>query len=374
MTVLTWFIRPTLPRSSLSLASRLNIQADKLATAYRNDGNCTASAHVPHLDGQQCSISINGVRLTSQYDECLRFHVNGYHLKQYAMKSNGWSNDVWNEIDFGAFGSHFRRLRPHQQSSHMKLIHDQLPLGERRYRQATVKDDSLRLCPCCKVQPETHAHLLQCKVNPERPSALSKLKSDICTDDAHPVRYLLSSGLSHWISTPEELFDPPVSEFPSHMQERIQAALSSQARIGWHQAAKGYLSKHWASLATMDMYHPTAIDLQKGTTRMRSLTHSIYQFTDQIWKSRNSALHDTDDATVALIRSSETAEIRHYHAHPSLLQFSDRHLCSRSLSRLLSGSASTRRRWLRRVKSSIDAAARDGTRQPVITSFFANTR
>ena len=115
----------------------------------------------------------------------------------------------------------------------MKLVHDQMPLGKRRYRQATVKDDSLRLCPCCKVQHETNAHLLQREKNPARPSALSKLKSDIRTQDIHPVRYLLSAGLIHWITTPDAPFDPIVSELPPHIQERIQAALSSQARIGW---------------------------------------------------------------------------------------------------------------------------------------------
>jgi hypothetical protein len=41
------------------------------------------------------------------------------------------------------------------------------------------------------------------------------------------------------------------------------------------------------------------------------------------------------------------------------------------LDKLLTSSTSTRRRWLRRVKKSILDLQRDGTRQSLITSFFA---
>jgi hypothetical protein len=48
-----------------------------------------------------------------------------------------------------------------------------------------------------------------------------------------------------------------------------------------------------------------------------------------------------------------------------------RHYCSRSLEKLLSGSASNRRRWLRIVKQSVENYQRDGSRQSLLTSFLA---
>ena len=361
-------------RAPISLAASLNIQADHLATAYRHSGACRSIQTVPHIDDQQCSILINGVRLTSQYDESVRFHVNGYHLKQYTMSSNGWSNETWNEVDFGVFGSHFRRLSPNQQAFQMKLVHNQLPLGARRYRQAPIKVDSLKLCPCCATHSEDDKHLMTCQCNPGRKSAMSTLKNEICTNDIHPVRHLLHAGIYHWLTTPHDPYTPPVSEFPLHMQTTIREALATQARIGWHQALKGYFSKQWLLLATMDIHNRTSSDFQRGNARMRSIIQSVQRFTKQIWLSRNSALHVTDDAAMKNIRSSETAQIRHYHENPSLLVFADRHLCSRSLPKLLAGSASTRRRWLHRVKLSISEAEREGTRQPLITSFLSTNR
>ena len=61
---------------------------------------------------------------------CIWFHVNGYHLRQHVQKKQGWSDSVWESVDFYLFGNYFRRLRPHQQATWMKLVHDQLLLGE----------------------------------------------------------------------------------------------------------------------------------------------------------------------------------------------------------------------------------------------------
>ena len=160
-------------------------------------------------------------------------------------------------------------------------------------------------------------------------------------------------------------------EFPPHFSPLLQDALNAQQSIGWENAVKGLFSSRWRHLAALDMYSATCFDTTKGSSRMRSIIQSTHDFTYHIWLARNSALHQKDDADLARIRSAELAEIRHYHSSPHLLRFADRHYCSRSLDRLLSGSASTRRRWLRRVKHSILARERDNLRQSRITSFFS---
>ena len=73
-------------KQPLSIASKLNIQADALATDYRKKGRLKPSLSTSHEYEQGCSILINGERLTSQYDDCTRFHVNGYHLRRYVQE------------------------------------------------------------------------------------------------------------------------------------------------------------------------------------------------------------------------------------------------------------------------------------------------
>ncbi|KAI2503242.1 hypothetical protein MHU86_11179 [Fragilaria crotonensis] len=85
---------------SLPFLVRLNVSADFLATRYRLRGKLKSSQRVDHDPSQKISISIHGCRLTSQYDDCLRFHINGYHLRQYIQDKRKWSDKVWDDVDF----------------------------------------------------------------------------------------------------------------------------------------------------------------------------------------------------------------------------------------------------------------------------------
>ena len=83
------------------------------------------------------------------------------------------------------------------------------------------------------------------------------MSKDICNSDYHPVRYLLSTGLKHWYQDCPETFQPVLEDYPPHMHSTIQAALISQASIGWYQASKGLLSKRWFNLACQELYDPS---------------------------------------------------------------------------------------------------------------------
>ena len=355
---------------NLPISARLNVDADCLATRYRQRGRYKSSEKVPHEPPQHCSITVSGIRLTSQFDECIRYHVNGYHLRQYLQERNGWDNSVWEEIDLGIFGKNFKRLSSTQQVLHMKIIHDQLPLGRRRFMQSSVKDEILRQCPCCQDAQETQDHFLRCVSNPQQAAGLSTMQSSITKDPHHPAGRLLIAGIKHWIHQHDEEFTPDLRGYPTHMLPSIKSALKSQARIGWLQALKGFLSKEWTHLATLDIDHPTRSDEVLGSRRIQQLVQAFYTYNQTMWSSRNAVLHSADSSTMIDIRSTELAEIRHYLQHPTLLLSADRHLCEWSIDKLTHVSGSTRRRWLRRVKSSCEKATRDGTRQPLITSFF----
>ncbi len=154
------------------------------------------------------------------------------------------------------------------------------------------------------------------------------------------------------------------------MQAFIEEALQSQDRIGWGGAIKGFLSTSWTSLANLDMTDTNKVDATQGKKRIRQCVKAIGEHTHSIWLARNQMLHAKEDEGLTSIRSTEAAEIRHYHSQPHLLKPGDQHYCTRSLEKLLNGSASTRRRWLRRVKQSSAELTKDGTRQALITTYF----
>ena len=121
----------------------------------------------------------------------------------------------------------------------------------------------------------------------------------------------------------------------------------------------------WHSL---DGMHTKNRDPRKGELRMKQILGALSNHIRHLWSSRNACLHDNDSPSVSI--SAETIEITYYHSWPHLLCLGDQHYCNRSLSKILSSSPATRRRWLRKVKQSSAQLTKDGTRQSLFTSFF----
>lgn len=193
------------------------------------------------------SFTINGLRINNQFDDSIRYHINGYHLRRYLQEQNSWSDAIWREIDFAMFGKFFRRLSPSQQIRHTKFVHGQLPLGVRRYQQARIPDESLRLCPRCKTHDETAIHFLPCQNNPVSLSSLQELYKKIQAGETHPMKHLkhlITGVIRKWSSNDDPDFND-VGEYPSHMHPIINSAFQSQATIDWDHLLKGYLSCHW---------------------------------------------------------------------------------------------------------------------------------
>ncbi|KAI2497424.1 hypothetical protein MHU86_17082 [Fragilaria crotonensis] len=231
----------------------------------------------------------------------------------------------------------------------MKHVHDQQPLGKRLNRIAPIPDPTLAQCPCCKHPTEDQRHLLTCTRNPDANDAMATLRKTILTaDDTHPLRYLLVAGIQHGIDHPEQPFQPATHSYPPHLHDSIRTAIDSQARIGWRHLLTGLLSSEWITLASLDMHANTKPEPKKGANRIRKCLTAIHTFTRQLWLARNAVLHaDTVATTTAIARTAEQIEVSHYHQRPQLLRFDDRHLCDRNLQQLMTGSSTTRRRWLR---------------------------
>lgn len=353
------------------MPATLNIAADSLASGYRTTGSLISRQGCDHFHSQQCSISINHQRLTGQFDECIRYHVNGYHLRQYLQDKKGWSDEVWDTIDLQLFGKHYCLLSSRHQITRTKFIYDQLPMGDRRLKQAPVKDPLLSLCPCCKAAVKTTDHLMRCNSSPQRDLHVQTMRAGICTKDSHPVRYIIALGIIHWLDHDESVpFNPSLSEYDPTFIPLLRTALQSQARIGWSNALKGFFSKSWSDIASRDFLNPNREDSPKGAARLRSIIDATHEFTRAIWLSRNSALHDKADDDARRTRDTDIAEIRIYHSKPHLLPYHNQHYCCRSLDKLISGSSSNRRRWLRIVKQSMAEYKRDVSRQSLLTAFF----
>lgn len=333
-------------------------------------GKFKSSRSSDHQPTQKVSISINGTRLTGQYDECLRYHVNGYHLRTYIQRKRQWSDTVWDDVDFELFSKHFRGLRHSHQIQHMKFVHDQLPLGWRHQKYSESSAEQLALCPCCLETAESNEHFMRCQKNDARTSGINLILSDKAEKSPHLCRRLAVEGIKFWHTTGTNDFRPTLKSFPRHMWKVISNVVRQQSNIGWDNLLKGYLSKAWTDLAAFDNIDEQEFDVPRAHTRLKRLVKDIHSYTRNMWLFRNEKLHSHKNTAAETVWSTTQAEIKHFYFKRELVSFEDQHLFRFSLDQLLRSSRSTQTRWLRRAKASAKRKRVESNSQTLITRYF----
>ncbi|KAI2505052.1 hypothetical protein MHU86_9408 [Fragilaria crotonensis] len=310
-----------------------NNHVDSLATWYREQSNKRQSIEkTDHTPEARVTVLLNGVRLVSQVESSIRFHINGYHLRLHIQSQNRWSNATWNRIDVEALGRFYRRLPPAAQVAQTKFMFNQWHTGVTRIRNAKVKDLQLRLCPCCKTMDETTQHVLQCRSNSDHEKGLQVFRKTLSPKEPHPVFHILRDGIISWVEG-IAVYDPPFDQIPSKFHERLRVALSDQLTIGWDNAVKGYLSVEWRFMAEEAMFDSSPAKPDTGYYRIQNILKAVHVLTQTTWKARNNMLHDNQDTINRHIREAEAAEITAMHRQSETLRAGDRHYCEQPLER-----------------------------------------
>ena len=224
----------TADNTAISQTSRdihRNNRADYLATWYRQQSTKPQSVErTDHVPESQISVILNGKRMVGQFDSSIRYHINGYHLREYLQSKKEWSHRVWNTIDVERFGAFYKRLPFPKQVAYTKFAFDQWPVGTKRYKVARIKDDNIRLCPCCKVAVEDSDHALRCDQNPARMEGVIAFRKSMSPADPNPVFRILKEGVVHWLHGTE--YSPDMSIFPIKLRDLISQSLREQTAIG----------------------------------------------------------------------------------------------------------------------------------------------
>ncbi|KAI2498083.1 hypothetical protein MHU86_16393 [Fragilaria crotonensis] len=266
-----------------------NSHVDHLATWYRERSKKRQSVEkTDHTPEAKITLSVNGVRLVSQIESCLRFHINGYHLRLYVQSKHKWTNNTWDRIDVDIFGRFHRRLSASAQVAQTKFMFDQWNTGKVRSRNAKVRDPKLSLCPCCKVTDETTIHVLRCRSNTDHTPALRQLRTTLSSSGPHPVFNIIKDKLCEWIDYCDDSapYATPSGEYPAKFSNSIRDALQDQQDIGWENAMKGYLSVAWRTMAEDDLFDSDLPIQGRGYQRMHTILLAIHTYHQTVWRGQ----------------------------------------------------------------------------------------
>ena len=205
-----------------------------------------------HIPSTKISVQILSTRYYGNLDDNIRYHVNAGYMKTYLQEMHSWSKSVWKTVDIQSFGKFVKTISLQHRPAHLKFVHDQLPLGDRKFQRAAIKDPQLKLCPCCKSDDEDPRHFLHCHANSARSDAVTALLKNIL-GDSHPSRSALAACFEQYLSAPDQPVRVDLLQFPPHMLPTLRNAITEQTQIRWKEALQGFLSRQWLTLASMEM-------------------------------------------------------------------------------------------------------------------------
>jgi len=119
------------PTSTLSLAARLNCEADKLAGDYQSAFYRRRNV-VPMIEGTCAQMLIDGVTINGNYKHAIRDAISLPPYDQYLEPRFGWDIIVWQaieSIEWESFTRIIGSFRTHQATT-VKHLHGIAPTGK----------------------------------------------------------------------------------------------------------------------------------------------------------------------------------------------------------------------------------------------------
>ncbi len=275
--------------ANLSLESRLNVEADRLATEYMQE-DLTRRPKVALFPSAKAQLLIHNVSITRKIPQSIRYAAGSKEIKRYLMDRNMWPRTTMEDIHWDAHGAAHSYHRP-QRCFLVKLCHRHLPLGVKLHRRDPKYPPT---CPGCQDDLETHHHFITCKAASRiqwRIALLAQLRQHMTftkTDDILKETIL-------------DCLDRTMAQRPIYTHGPFRQALEAQEKIGWVRMLQGYWSKEWQAAYDKSYMIPTEEAPKERNKRLRhmarwqkTMIQTVWGSMIQLWKIRNDERHGLD--------------------------------------------------------------------------------
>ncbi|MEL6805726.1 MAG: RNase H family protein, partial [Bacteroidota bacterium] len=181
----------------LSIAARLNIEADRLATEHM-ENNQYNGRRVPRHPAVTALLHHNTGSITRKIPTQIR-KLNGYlPLKARIMKKWNWTEETFETVNWEAHGASINKTNRRVQIT--KFIHGLTPTNTTRHKYGLINSPT---CPRCGIHEETTDHVMTCQ-HQERAKWRNNLLKDIGREmskmqTAPEIKRLIQQGLRSWM-------------------------------------------------------------------------------------------------------------------------------------------------------------------------------
>jgi hypothetical protein len=223
--------------------AQLNIQADKLATAFQETSS-HGTDRGPMIPGSGCQLVMENQVIPSNHRRRIGTRRRKEKLMTYIQEKLQIPAKELSNIDWESHSHAIRSVPIPNRTFLIKFLHRWLPVGKRvhQYKPSIYPSH----CPSCLFPTEDFNHTFRCP-SPQRRRWQINLHHDLFklfqSSNTDPVlANIMIDGLFHWFrQTPQT----PQSISPTYDELMI-----SQGQIGWSQLLLGRWSREWATLQT----------------------------------------------------------------------------------------------------------------------------
>lgn len=314
----------------------------------------------PPYPGSRAMLKIGRRWITSNFKQHLYDARRTPPVRTYMKEKYGWTDDIFDSIDWLAIGRCRRKLPLRRKRQTCKIMHGWLPTMDKNFTTTTSQ------CPGCPCRNETTNHMIICSH-----ARMRKKREEIITA-------LRKKGLggrtSRAISNAvcdilENYFLETDRPFFLQYDPAIQAAVRSQYDIRPHMFIRGFIATKWhLALKEMGVSQPVR-------TMKRLLLYLWDNIVTPLWDTRNDLYHHSENLADEADDSQLTNALIWYLQHKNeVVSIYDQRLLQFDISDLQTMSRRTKREWKRHLDIARDAWTQEKTQlarsQQVITRFI----
>ena len=301
-------------RKELTLAAKVNIECDKIATetlsAALTSGDRPSDPMVLKLpyEGSRALLQIQGIWITSKHSQNIRKAKWGAAFLSYCTNRHGWTAEIFRTVNWQVVRTVRAQLTATQFMQTSKIMHGWLPVMHMQ-----AHSTGLSQCPGCPCPDETMDHLYQCSN-----TAAKKTRDEaLATVRRKGMSYGIPRAIMEVIITLLYDFTQSTNTVPPQ-HPRLAAAVKAQQRIGIHLFPRGFLATEWTEL----------LDEFAVTHPERKISYLLkllwMDFTYPLWQSRNTLAHTQRNLTQQAEEGSLAARLLWFLENSHVLAASDR--------------------------------------------------
>ena len=286
------------PEEGESNERRINREADELATECRDnvvDGLICPTKKL-FMPKSQVSLILDGHRITKGMKTAIHQAVHDMKLAEFLMGKYGWTQSIFNNIDWKSMEACLFKRPSIYITSIMKLIHRWQPTLTKT--SCYDRDTSKIKCSLCSEREVQH-HYIYCQHEEfimARKNEWLHFKKRIQKWKIHEdILLCMWVGMESW-STKRELVRRPDllsinDENNREMSRMLDTAYNNQNDIGWYHLFLGRMSKEWKSCIRMGYDDDDVKADGKAEACIRSVIKNMWTMMLKLWKVRNDVEH-----------------------------------------------------------------------------------